>query len=192
MQSAGPTSTQVASPVSEPPAARRPWWVIALALFSFLLFLVTELPQFYYVLYQLNLVSIGPHTNPLGQVWYWYVFNGDHSLLGHNSGAFGGAVEDAFLLDPLYVATGIGLLLRRRWTVPVGLMGGAMLFYGTAQTFVPDTLGGFSNVTNLFSYWLSLLPYIVYPLWLIPTLLTRGAYFTAGAAAQRSASRRAQ
>jgi hypothetical protein len=153
MPSAIPASTQTAAPVREPPTAgRRPWWAIALAVFSFLLFLVTEGPQFYYVLYEVNLVPIGPHTNPLGQVWYWYVFHGDNSVLGHNSGAFGGALEDAFLLDPLYVATGIGLLLRRRWTVPVGLMGAAMLFYGTAQTFVPDALGGFSNVTNLVTY----------------------------------------
>jgi hypothetical protein len=70
-------------------------------------------------------------------------------------------------------------------------MGAAMLFYGTAQTFVPDALGGFSNVPNLFNYWVSLLPYIVYPLWVIPTLLARGAYFNAGAAAQPSASGRA-
>jgi hypothetical protein len=192
MHGTAPNAIPPAPTVREPrTAGRRPWWIIALAVFSFLLFLVTEPPQFYYVLYELGLVPIGPHTNPLGEVWYWYSVHGDNNLLGYHAGNFGGALEDSFLLDPLYFATGIGLLVRRRWTVPVGLMGAAMLFYGTAQTFVPDALGGFSNVPNLFNYWLSLLPYIVYPLWLIPTLLVRGAYFNAGAAAQPSASRRA-
>jgi hypothetical protein len=66
---ASPTATQSGSPVREPlTTGRRPWWVIALAVFSFLLFCVTEAPQFYYVLYEVGLVPIGPHTNALGEV----------------------------------------------------------------------------------------------------------------------------
>ena len=49
---------------------RRPLWLSVLAGFSLLLGMVTTIPQFYYVLFGLHVVPIGPHTNLLGDVWY--------------------------------------------------------------------------------------------------------------------------
>lgn len=49
-------------------STRRPLWLSILAGFSLLLGIVTAIPQFYYVLFALHLVSIGPHSNLLGQV----------------------------------------------------------------------------------------------------------------------------
>ncbi|HEU0001618.1 MAG TPA: hypothetical protein VFQ36_11995 [Ktedonobacteraceae bacterium] len=60
---------------------RRPLWLSILAGFSFLLGVVTTIPQFYYVLFGLHLVTIGPNSNLLGQVWYSYILNGDNSYL---------------------------------------------------------------------------------------------------------------
>jgi hypothetical protein len=143
-----------------------------------LLGLVSEIPQLYYVLYRLHLVTIGPHSKLLGQVWYWYNSSGESGFTGKiDPGLYAGAVEDAFMLAPLYLATSIGLIWRRRWVIPVGLIGGAMLFYGTAQTYVGDAFQDFSHVQSQLTYWLSLLPYIVYPLWLIPALLIRHELF---------------
>src|SRR5579872_3224761 len=150
---------------------RRPLWLSILAGFSLLLGIVTTIPQFYYVLFGLHLVPIGPNTNPLGEVWYSYILNGDNSYLKVDSGILAGAVEDAFLLGPLYIATGVGLWLRRRWVVPVGLMTGAMIFYAIVGFFLGDIFAGLLSVTNDISYWASNLPYLLYPLWLVPTLL---------------------
>ena len=85
---------------------RRPLWLSILAGFSLLLGIVTTIPQFYYVLFGLHLVSIGPNTNLLGEVWYSYILNGDNSYQKVDPGILAGAVEDAFLLGPLYIATG--------------------------------------------------------------------------------------
>ena len=156
---------------------RRPLWLSILAGFSLLLGIVTTIPQFYYVLFGLHLVPIGPNTNPLGEVWYSYILNGDNSYLKVDSGILAGAVEDAFLLGPLYIATGVGLWLRRRWVVPVGLMTGAMIFYAIVGFFLGDIFAGLPSVTNDVSYWASNLPYLVYPLWLIPVLLFRRSLF---------------
>lgn len=54
---------------------RRPLWLSILAGFSLLLGIVTTIPQFYYVLFALHLVTIGPNSNLLGQVWYSYILN---------------------------------------------------------------------------------------------------------------------
>src|SRR6476659_193547 len=109
--------------------ARRYPSLYVLAGFSLLLGVVTAIPQFYYVLFGLHLVPIGPNTNPLGEVWYAYILHGDNSYQKVDPGIFAGAIGDAFLLGPGYLATGIGLLQRRAWVVPVGLMTGAMIFY---------------------------------------------------------------
>lgn len=166
---------------SAPPLVRtrlqRPPWLWGLAGLSLLLGVVTTLPQLYYVLFALGLVAIGPQTNPLGEVWYWYILNGDNSYHHVDPGILAGAVEDAFLLGPLYLATGIGLLQRRRWVVPVGLLTGAMIFYAIVGFFLGDIFAGLPSVTNSISYWASNLPYLVYPLWLIPTLLLRHNFF---------------
>jgi hypothetical protein len=34
---------------------------------------------FYEDLFALHLVTIGPNSNPLGQIWYAYILNGDNS-----------------------------------------------------------------------------------------------------------------
>jgi hypothetical protein len=77
---------------------------------------------FYEDLFALHLVTIGPNSNPPGQIWYVYILNGDNSYQKVDSGILAGAIEDAFLLGPLYVATGVGLWLRRPWVIPVGLI----------------------------------------------------------------------
>jgi hypothetical protein len=159
-------------------STRRPLWLSILAGFSLLLGIITAIPQFYYILFALHLVSIGPNSNPLGQVWYWYILNGDNSYQKVDPGILAGAVEDAFLLGPLYIATGIGLWLRRPWVIPVGLLTGAMIFYAIIGFFLGDIFAGLPSVTNSVSYWASNLPYLLYPLWLIPALLWRRSLFT--------------
>ena len=157
--------------------ARRPLWLSILAGFSLLLGIVTTIPQFYYVLFALHLVTIGPNSNLLGQVWYSYILNGDNSYLKVDPGILAGAVEDAFLLGPLYLATGIGLWLRRPWVISVGLITGAMIFYAIVGFFLGDIFAGLPSVTNDVSYWASNLPYLLYPLWLVPVLLFRRSLF---------------
>lgn len=156
---------------------RRPIWLSILAGFSLLLGIVTTIPQFYYVLFAAHLVTIGPNSNILGQVWYSYILNGDNSYQKVDPGILAGAVEDAFLLGPLYTATSVGLWLRRPWVVPVGLMTGAMIFYAIIGFFLGDIFAGLPSVTNGVSYWASNLPYLAYPLWLIPVLLFRRSLF---------------
>jgi hypothetical protein len=173
--------------VQSPPATRetatgqragRPVWLVVLAIYSLVLGIITAIPQFYYVLFALGLVTIGPHSNPLGEVWYAYILNGDNSYQHVDPGILAGAIEDAFLLGPLYAATGVGLLQRRAWVVPVGLMTGAMIFYAIVGFFLGDIFAGLNTVTNGVSYWVSNLPYLIYPLWLIPTLLLRRGLFS--------------
>lgn len=172
----------MAAPVDQPVhierSVRRPLGLSILACFSLLLGIVTTIPQFYYVLFGLHLVTIGPNSNVLGQVWYSYILNGDNSYQKVDPGILAGAVEDAFLLGPLYLATGIGLWLRRPWVIPVGLMTGAMIFYAIIGFFLGDIFAGLPSVTNGVSYWASNLPYLLYPLWLVPVLLFRRSLFT--------------
>lgn len=154
-----------------------PLWLSILAGYSLLLGIITTIPQFYYVLFALHIVTIGPNSNPLGQIWYSYILNGDNSYLKVDPGTLAGAVEDAFLLGPLYIATGVGLWLRRPWVIPVGLITGAMIFYAIIGFFLGDIFAGLASVTNDVSYWASNLPYLIYPLWLIPVLLFRRSLF---------------
>src|SRR5579864_5824063 len=170
-------TTQADQRASLQRTGRRPLWLVILAIFSLLLGIVTTIPQFYYVLFALHLVTIGPNSNPLGQIWYTYILNGDNSYLKVDPGTLAGAVEDAFLLGPLYIATGIGLWLRRPWVIPVGLITGAMIFYAIVGFFLGDIFAGLSSVTNDISFWASNLPYLVYPLWLVPVLLFRRSLF---------------
>lgn len=158
-------------------ASRRPLWLSILTCFSLLLGIVTTIPQFYYVLFALHLVTIGPRSNLLGQIWYAYILNGDNSYLKVDAGILAGAVEDAFLLGPLYLVTGVGLWLRRPWVIPVGIITGAMIFYAIVGFFLGDIFAGLPSVTNDISYWASNLPYLIYPLWLIPVLLFRRSLF---------------
>jgi hypothetical protein len=165
------------APPATPVRQQRSVAVAILAAYSLLLGVVTLVPQFYYVLFALHLVPIGPNSNPLGEVWYWYILNGDNTYQKVDPGTLAGAVEDAFLLGPLYLATGIGLLVRRPWVIPVGLITGAMIFYAIVGFFLGDLFAGLPSVTNGISFWASNLPYLIYPLWLVPTLLIRRSLF---------------
>ncbi|GAC1460008.1 MAG: hypothetical protein PVSMB4_19080 [Ktedonobacterales bacterium] len=71
------TASAGTSPKIEPPG-RRPVWLSILAIYSLLLGLITGLPQLYYVLFALqpHVFAIGPHTNPLGEVWFSYILKG--------------------------------------------------------------------------------------------------------------------
>lgn len=153
-------------------------WFVFLAIYSFILAVITAIPQFYYVLFALHIVAIGPNTNPLGEVWYWYILSGDNSYQHVDPGILSGAIEDAFLLGPLYFATGLGLARDRRWVYPVGLITGAMILYAIIGFFLSDSFAGLNTVTNGVSYWASNLPYLIYPLLLIATLLVTRKRFT--------------
>jgi hypothetical protein len=163
-------------------STRRPIWLAALAVFSLLLGLITTISQFYYVLFALGLVTIGPHSNFLGYIWYSYVLNGQQGgyLPGADSGIFASALEDAFMLGPLYITTSVGLWLRRSWVIPVGLMTGATIFYADLFFFLSSVLGSPPTLTGLITDVASALPYMAYPLWLIPTLLLRRSLFAQG------------
>ncbi len=167
---------------AQPPARREPtpWWLYILGGFSLLLGVVTAIPQFYYVLFAINphIFPIGPHTNPLGNVWYSYILVGDNSYQKVDPGILAGAVEDAFLLGPLYFVTGIGLLRRSPWVFPLGLCTAAMIFYAIVGFFLGDIFAGLNTVTNQVSYWASNLPYLIYPLAVIATLVFRRSLFT--------------
>ena len=69
----------MSSDVTAPATGRASAWIIFLAVYSFILAVITAIPQFYYVLFALHLAPIGPNTNPLGEVWYWYILSGDNS-----------------------------------------------------------------------------------------------------------------
>lgn len=168
-----------ASSTTTPNATRaRPLWLSVLAIYSVALGIVTGIPQLYYVLYALHVVPIGPHTNLLGQFWYGYVVNGDQGgYIQVDAGTLAGAIEDAFMLAPLYVLTGIGLWRRSRWVVTVGLIAGAMIFYAILYFVLIGILPVKSSAASIITTILSAVPYLLYPLWLIPVLLTRRRLF---------------
>ncbi|HUY77922.1 MAG TPA: hypothetical protein VMV29_14210 [Ktedonobacterales bacterium] len=176
----GDQPTEQAQPSQQAQRERTPWWLYILGGFSLLLGIVTAIPQFYYVLFAINphLFPIGPNTNPLGNVWYSYILVGDNSYQKVDPGILAGAVEDAFLLGPLYFITGIGLLRRSPWVVLVGLATAAMIFYAIVGFFLGDIFAGLNTVTNQVSYWASNLPYLIYPLAVIATLVFRRSLFT--------------
>ena len=59
-------------------------------------------------------------------------------------------------------------------------VGGVMIFYAIVGFFLSDIFSGLPTVTDSISYWATSLPYLVYPLWLVPTLLLRCGLFTRG------------
>lgn len=161
--------------------AQRPVWLSVLAVFSLLLAIVTAIPQFYYVLYYFHLVTTGPGSNLLGQVWGWYGANVDHGALVRDSGTQAGAVEDAFMLGPLYFFTAVGLWRRRSWVIPVGLITGGMILYAILYFILIYTFDHLSSVTDVLTFWVTTMPYLAYPIWLLATVLTRRTLFTATA-----------
>lgn len=160
--------------------SHRPLSITTLAGFSLLLGIVTGISQLYYVLYAINphIFTIGPNANPLGAIWFNYILGGQQGGYLHvDAGTLAGAIEDAFMMGPLYVITGIGLLRLRRWVYPVGLLTGAMIFYANLYFLLSGVLVGPYTTTNIVTTVLSSIPYFVYPLWLIPTLLLRRSLF---------------
>jgi len=159
--------------------SRRPPWLIVLAGRSFLLFIITGPEQLYYVLYTINpqVFGIGPHTNVFGALWYNYVQQGDNRYTHFDPGLATGAIEDAFMLAPLYLITGIGLIRQARWVVAVGLLTAGMIWYAIVYFIFTSTLGGLSNVTNGVTFWVPLVSYVVYPIWLAWTLILRRQLF---------------
>ncbi|HKW20226.1 MAG TPA: hypothetical protein VJO13_02535, partial [Ktedonobacterales bacterium] len=61
---------------------------------------------------------------------------------------------------------------------PVGLITGAMILYAIIGFFLGDIFAGLNTVTNGVSYWVSNLPYLVYPLLLLATLIASRRHFT--------------
>ena len=174
----GPTSLANAADIHS--AKSRPISVTILAVFSLLLGIVTGIPQLYYVLYAINphVFTIGPNANPLGAIWFNYILNGQQGGYLHvDAGTLAGAIEDAFMMAPLYLTTGIGLLGLRKWVYPVGLITGAMIFYANLYFLLSGTLVGPYTATDIVATVLSSIPYFVYPLWLVPTLLLRKSLF---------------
>src|SRR5215472_19008856 len=100
-------ATRIDRPVSLKRESRRPLWLSILACYSILLGIITTIPQFYYVLFSLHLVTIGPNSNPLGQIWYSYILNGDNSYLKVDPGVLAAASREEFLLVPSYVLTAV-------------------------------------------------------------------------------------
>lgn len=163
-------------------SARRPIWLTVLAVYSVLLGLITFIPQLYYVLFAIDrhLFPIGPHSNPLGEVWYNYILGGHQGgYLEVDAGTLAGGIEDAFMMGPLYLVTGLGLLRRRPWVVPVGLVTGAMIWYAILYFILSGTLGAHADTTDIVTTLVSSVPYLIYPLWLVPVLLARRSLFVA-------------
>ena len=174
-------SINTPAPVAAEEHPRRPLSITFLAIFSLLLALITGIPQLYYVLFALNqhIFPIGPNANPLGQVWYWYILKGDQGgYLTVDPGTLAGGIEDAFMMAPLYLLTGIGLLRLRAWVVPVGLITGAMIFYAILYFFFSGILVANASTADVITVILSSVAYLAYPLWLVPVLLVRRSLFT--------------
>jgi hypothetical protein len=160
------------------PATRGPLWLYVLAGYSLLLGIGTGIPEAYYALFGLHLVDIGPHSNLIGQIWYWFNNNGESGYIPPDAGFWAGAVLDGLLLGPLYIISSVGLWQRRRWVIPVGLCAGSMLFYGTMLLILSDLFSHLHAVTNEISYWLSYVPYLIYSAWIVFTLTARRRLFT--------------
>jgi hypothetical protein len=52
-----------------------------------------------------------------------------------------------------------------------------LIFYAIIGFFLGDIFAGLPSVTNDVSYWASNLPYLIYPLWLVPVLLFKRSLF---------------
>jgi hypothetical protein len=159
---------------------KRPLAITILAVYSLLLAIITFIPQLYYVLYAINphVFPIGPNANPVGAIWFNYILGGQQGgYLNVDPGTLAGALEDAFMMSPLYLATGIGLLSLRRWVYPVGLITGSMIFYANLYFFLSGTLVAPHTTTDFITTILSSIPYFVYPLWLVPELLVQRSLF---------------
>jgi hypothetical protein len=160
-------------------AFKRPLVVTIIAGYSLLLGVVTFIPQLYYVLFAINrdVFPIGPNANFLGALWYNYILGGHQGgYLTVDPGALAGALEDVFLLGPLYISTGIGLLRLSRWAYPVGLLTGAMGLYSILYFFLSGVIGQ-HDTTDLVTTVPSSVPYLAYDIVLLVLVLTRKSLF---------------
>ncbi|GEM_PF-788806 len=192
MEASDASSAQTTSATSRPNAAAtapaagdatkssRPLVITILAVYSIVLAIITGIPQLYYVLFAINphVFPIGPNANPLGAVWYNYILGGQQGgYLTVDPGTLAGGIEDAFMMGPLYLITGIGLLRLSKWVYAVGIITGAMIFYADLYFLLSGTLAAHHTTTDLITTIISGIPYLVYPLWLVPTLLTHKSLF---------------
>jgi hypothetical protein len=164
-------------PTTPASATRRPLAITLLAAYSLLIGVVTFIPQLYYVLFALNraVFPIGPDANPLGALWYNYILGGHQGgYLSVDAGTLAGGLEDVFLLGPLYIATGVGLLRRSRWVRIAGLLTGAMGLYSILYFLLSGVIGQHDS-TDVSTTILSTIPYLAYDLWLLATVLVRGS-----------------
>ncbi len=169
-----PSTTPVRSAVT-----RRPLAFTLLAFYSVLLCVITFIPQLYYVLFALNpdAFPIGADANPLGAVWYNYILGGHQGgYLAVDAGVLAGALEDVFLLGPLYLATGIGLLRPRPWSRNVALITGAMGLYSILYFVLSGTIGQ-HDPTDTLTTILSAVPYFAYDVLVLAAVLTHQALF---------------
>jgi hypothetical protein len=155
--------------------------LLLLAGYSLLIGVVTGIPQLYYLLFALNrgAFPIGPNANVLGALWYNYILGGHQGgYLQVDAGVLTGALEDVFMLTPLYLATGLGLLRLHPWVYSVGLITGAMGLYAILYFFLSDILAQNSfDAADLIATTLSAVPYFAYDVWLLATLLTGRSLF---------------
>jgi len=173
MEASAPITTSTATT-----QGKRPIWLSILAVLYMLLGIVTAIPQLYYVFYYAHLVTASPHANLLGQVWYWYGTNVDTGALSLDSGTMTGALEDAFMLGPLYFITGLGLWQLRSWVRLVGIFTAGGALYAILYFILTYTLDHLASVTDVVTFWATTLPYLALPIWLLVTLLTRKDLFT--------------
>jgi len=167
-----------------------PRWVVALAAFSLLLAVVTGVSQLYWVLFALDpeTFRIGTDTNWIGVAWEGHVRAGDAAYGRPDAALLAGALLDGLVLGPLYAATGVGLLRRRAWVVPVGLLTAGMLLYGVLAYLLRVLLGGAPTVTDLGLVLAGNLPYLGYPVVLAWSLVRwPGAIVRPGAAGSPAA-----
>ena len=162
-------------------STKRPLPITLLAGYSLLIGVVTGIPQLYYVLFAINrgAFPIGPDANFLGALWYNYILGGhQRGSLPVDGGILTVAIADIFLLSPLYLATGIGLLRLRSWVYTIGLITGAMGLYSLLSFFLSDILGKTSfDQTDFIATLLSAVPYVAFDVWLLATLPLHRARF---------------
>ena len=172
-------ATSVPTPAPFSTTAKRPIWLSILAILYLVLGIVTAIPQLYYVFLYAHLVTASPHANLLGQIWYWYGTSVDTGALSRDSGTMAGALEDAFFLGPLYIASGIGLWGRQAWVRAVGFITAGGGFYAILYFVLTYTLDNATSVKDVLFFWVTVLPYMALPVWLAAALLTRKSLFAA-------------
>jgi hypothetical protein len=167
------------APAVVAPVAKRPLVVAILAGYSLLLGVVTFVPQLYYILFAINrnVFPISPNANFLGALWYNYIIGGHQGgYLTPDPGTLAGAFEDVFLVSPLNLITGVGLLRLSRWTYPIGLLTGAMGLYSILYFFLSGVIGQ-HDATDIVTTVLSTVPYLAYDIVLLVIVLARRSLF---------------